>query len=88
MGLDLVVRSVLNQLIMKVIKVTVYKFKELSAGAKTNAIYNEARRFHINIGGSDKLGFAKHELEAAEERIKKYKYMFTKSGTPFNQIAN
>lgn len=68
---------------MRTIRLKVYKFKELSADGKSVATVEEAVRFHLSITGRMKKEFNHHELEAARERVLKYKYEFKADGTRF-----
>lgn len=65
---------------MRTLRIKLYQFKELTPQSKEIAVYNEAKRFHINIAGFDKSIFALHELDAAKERILKNKYEFRNDG--------
>lgn len=68
---------------MRTIRTKVYQFSELSEQGQAIATVNEAIRFNLFFTGRAKKEFNHHELDAAKDRIAKYKYEFKADGTRF-----
>lgn len=70
---------------MRIIKIKVYKLDELCEAAQELAILKEAKRFNDTFSDTWKGYFNPHEIEAARERIIKFKREFTINGEVFNK---